>query len=127
MDMRSVGGILVVVMSIVFIGCADTAEGQYKKLEQGELKSGVRYDTLFKGLYFGMKHQDFRDYCYLKNTVEHDFKNEGANTSWLESKVSEMSYPAAINFYPVFKEGVIAEMNASIYYKDAVFRDGVFE
>ena len=53
-----------------------------------------------------MKHQDFRDYCYKKNTVEHDFKMGGSNTSWLESKLKdELSYPAAINFYPVFGRG----------------------
>lgn len=114
-------------ISILFYQCTDTPEEQYKALERSEIESGVRYDTLFKGLYFGMKHQEFRDYCYYKNTVEHDFKMEGSNTSWLESKLEhEMNYPAAINFYPVFKDGKITEMNASVYY-NAVFKDRTFE
>ena len=115
-------------ISILFYRCAETGEAQYKALERSELERGIRYDTLFKGLYFGMKHQAFRDYCYYKNTVEHDFKMEGPNTSWLESDLkNEMNYPAAINFYPIFKNGEIAEMNASVYYNNAVFKDGTFE
>jgi hypothetical protein len=97
-------------------------------LEKREVQSGVRYDSIFKGFYFGMKHHDFREYCYKKNTVDHDFKMGGANTSWLESKLNnELSYPAAINFYPVFSNGVIAEMNALIYYDNAIFKDGTFD
>lgn len=119
---------LLVVIACIFCRCTDTPESEYKTLEKKELQSGVRYDSIFKGLFFGMKHKDFRDYCYQKNTVEHDFKMGGANTSWLESKLpEEMSYPAAINFYPVFTKGVIAEMNASIYYDNAVFKDGTFD
>lgn len=118
---------LLLVLAFYLYGCSESPSEQYKAMEQKEIESGVRYDTLFKGLYFGMQHDVFRKYCYYMNTVKHDFKNEGANTSWLESNIAEMSYPSAINFYPVFKEGVITEMNASIYYKDAVFKDGIFE
>ena len=119
---------LLVAITFIFYRCTDTPEAQYKRLEEKELQSGIRYDSIFKGLYFGMKHKEFRDYCYQKNTVEHDFKMGGSNTSWLESKLEgELNYPAAINFYPVFSEGVITEMNASIYYDNAVFKDGTFE
>src|SRR5688572_6574423 len=119
---------LFVVITFLFYQCTDSPEAQYKALEKSERQSGVRYDSIFKGLYFGMKHQDFRDYCYKKNTIDHDFKMGGANTSWPESKLdNELSYPAAINFYPVFANGVITEMNALIYYDNAVFKDGTFE
>lgn len=125
--MKGIGFVLFLIVGFWFAGCVETPEKQYKKWEEQEFGSGIRYDSLFKGLYFGMKHETFRNYCYFKNTVEHDFKMQGANTSWLESKIDEMDYPAAINFYPVFDKGVITEMNALIYYKDAVFNDGVFE
>jgi hypothetical protein len=119
---------LVVGVTFLFYQCTDSPETQYKALEKAELESGMRYDSIFKGLYFGMKHQDFRDYCYKKNTIEHDFKMGGSNTSWLESKLKdELSYPAAINFYPVFGDGMITEMNALIYYDNAVFKDGTFD
>jgi hypothetical protein len=121
-------GFLLVLITLLFCRCSDSTEAQYKAMEKTELESGVRYDSLFKGLYFGMKHQSFRDYCYYKNTVEHDFIMAGSNTSWLESKLDgEMNYPAAINFYPVFADGVITEMNASVYYDNATFRDGTFD
>jgi hypothetical protein len=119
--------LLILITSNIFCGCANTPAERYKALERAELESGVRYDSLFKGFYFGMKHDKFRAYCYYKNTVEHDFKMQGPNLTWLESEIKEMSYPAAINFYPVFKEGVITEMDALIYYKNAVFKDRIFE
>jgi len=124
--MSKISGLLIVI-TFLFYRCTDSPEAQYKALEKTELQSGVRYDSIFKGLYFGMKHQDFRDYCYLKNTVDHDFKMGGPNTSWPESKLNELNYPAAINFYPVFAKGVITEMNALIYYDNAVFKDGTFD
>ena len=49
------------------------------------------------------------------------------NTAWVESKLDEMRYPAAINFYPSFTNDTITEMNAAIYYDGAQFKDGVFE
>lgn len=119
--------LLMIMLSGIFFDCTNTPAEQYKALERAELESGVRYDSLFKGFYFGMKHDKFRDYCYYMNTVKHDFKMQGPNLSWLESEIKEMSYPAAINFYPVFNEDVITEMNALIYYKDAVFKDRIFE
>jgi hypothetical protein len=119
---------LLIIITFLFYRCTDSPEAQYKALEKTELQSGARHDSIFKGLYFGMKHQDFRDYCYQKNTVDHDFKMGGSNTSWLESKLNgELRYPAAINFYPVFAQGVITEMNALIYYDNAVFKDGTFD
>jgi hypothetical protein len=119
---------VLVLLTVVFTQCTYTSGEQYKKLEKAEIESGVRYDSLFKGLYFGMSHEDFRDYCYYQNTVKHDFFMGGSNTSWLESKLpDQLSYPAAINFYPVFEDQKITEMNASIYYKDAVFKDGIFD
>lgn len=124
---RTLSCLLMMIIGSLFGGCSETPAEQYKALERAEVESGVRYDSLFKGLYFGMKHDKFREYCYYKNTVEQDFKMQGPNTTWLESEIKEMSYPAAINFYPMFKEGVITEMNALIYYKNAVFKDGIFE
>jgi hypothetical protein len=126
--MRIISGFCLLLILIVLSQCTQSPGERYKALEKAELESGVRCDSLFKGLYFGMKHQDFRDYCYYKNTVEHDFKMEGSVTSWLESKLkNEMNYPAAINFYPVFKDGKISEMNALIYYDNVRFKDETFD
>ena len=112
----------------VLSGCVETPAERYKALEKSELARGIRYDSLFKGLYFGMKYDDFRAYCYRKNTVDHDFKVGGLKSSWVECKLpTGMDYPAAINFYPEFSGGVISEMNASVYYDNAVFKDGIFE
>lgn len=93
-----------------------------------ELASGLRYDNLFKGIYLTMPRQEFLDYCFNMN-LQGEFKQGGIkNGMWVECKLkNEMNYPAAINFFPKFKNNVITEMDASIYYDQASFPDKVFD
>lgn len=119
---------LCIVILLLLCGCSETPGERYLVLEREEMEKGTRYDSLFKGLYFGMKYKTFREYCYRKNIIDHEFKVGGRNSSWVECKLpTEMNYPAAINFYPEFHGGVISEMNALVYYDNAKFKDGVFE
>ncbi|WP_099150237.1 hypothetical protein [Flavilitoribacter nigricans] len=120
-----VAGLLILVM--IFIGC-DSPERRYKRLEKKELARNERFDDLFFGIRFGMSNQEFRDHCYEMN-LQGKFKQGGQrNLIWVECKLpEEMDYPAAINFYPEFTNDTITGMNASVYYDNAVFRDGIFE
>lgn len=113
--------------TLVMTAC-DSPEKQYKRLEKRELAKKERYDSLFLGIHFGMSKQEFRDHCYEMN-LKGKFKQGGLrNLTWVECKLpTEMDYPAAINFYPEFTQDTISAMNASIYYDNAVYRDGVFE
>lgn len=104
-------------VAVVTMRCTYGPEQEYRQRVKKELASGVQYDSLFKGLYLGMTEKDFRDYC-LKMHIKGEFHEGGIkNGSWVEWKLKDqMKYPAAINFYPVFTDNVITEMNAGIYY-----------
>lgn len=110
------------------LSACDSPEKQYKRLEKKELAKNERYDSLFFGIHFRMSNQDFRDYCYQMN-LEGKFKQGGLrNFSWVACALpDQMDYPAAINFYPEFTNDTITGMNASIYYDNATFHDGIFE
>jgi hypothetical protein len=113
---------LAIISFAALTSCEESTARRYKLLEKNELASGIRQDSLFKGIYLGMSRKDFREYCYYMNTVEHEFKNDGPHTSWVISRIRKgMKYPAAINFYPVFRNEVIISMDAAIFYD---FRNG---
>lgn len=116
-----------VLLMSAFFSCEESPEARYRRLEQTELASGVRYDSLFKGLYLSMKEQDFYDYCFQMN-LQKEFWQAGIKKStWVESKLEdELTYPAAINFFPKFREKAIAEMEAAIYYDNASFEEHTF-
>ena len=109
-------------------GCEDSPAEKYEKIEKIELSSGVRYDSLFKGIYLTMPRKEFLDYCFNMN-LQGEFRQGGIkNGMWVECKLKNvMKYPAAINFFPRFKDNEITEMDASIYYDHASFPDKVFD
>lgn len=119
--------LLLTVAALIF-ACTETPEKQYKKREKKELSSGVRYDSLFMGLYFQMLRREFREYCYKKHLDGKFYQGGRRNSVWVEAKISGLDYPGYINFYPDFEDDRITEMNASIYYDGGtVFKDGQFE
>lgn len=109
-------------------GCEESPAERYEKMEASALATGVRYDSLFKGLYLSMQKKEFLDYCFQKN-LQGEFKQGGIkNGMWVEGKLkSELKYPAAINFFPKFRNNAITEMEASIYYDHAAFADKTFD
>lgn len=106
--------------------CQESPEEEYIRLERRELASGIRYDSLFRGIHFGMGRKQFMDYCFNKN-LEGEFKQGGVKSgSWVECKLTEeLKYPAAINFFPKFQDDRITEMDAAIYYDSKRLGDPV--
>ncbi|MEK6478987.1 hypothetical protein WJR50_15680 [Catalinimonas sp. 4WD22] len=104
--------------------CQESPEERYIELEEKELASGLRYDSLFRGIYFNMSREAFKDYCFNQN-LEGKFKQGGLRSgNWVECKLKdELKYPAAINFFPKFKNDVITEMEAAIYYENIAVDD----
>lgn len=128
MKMRSVCYIIFCFsLSFVLLGCNQSNEAKYKHFEKMELAKGMRYDSLFKGLYLKMPFKEFRTYSFDMN-IKGKFKQGGQKSpNWVQSELNEMSYPATLTFYPQFKKDSINEMNAAIYYENATFNDGIFE
>ena len=115
------------VLSLILTGCTRSNEAKYKRYEKNELAKGIRQDSLFKGLYLKMPLKEFRTYSFDMN-IKGEFKQGGQKSpNWVQTELTEMSYPATLTFYPQFKEDSINEMNAAIYYENAVYKDGVFE
>lgn len=117
---------LIAICAVTF-GCVKSEEERYVEHEKVELAKGIRNDSLFMGLYLKMPRKEFREYCFDMN-IKNQFKQGGQkNSNWVESKLVELNYPATITFYPNFKNDSISELNATIYYENAKFKDGTFE
>lgn len=120
--------LIIAVVVISLASCKKTEAERYVTYEKEQLRSGIHQDTLFKGLYFGMSKKEFREYCFDKNLEKEFWQGGRKNMAWVESKLEGLSYPAAINFYPVFTNDTITEMKAAVYYDgDVTYKDGHFE
>ena len=108
-DMRKFLVFLIVLLS------ACTQKHEYKILEERELASGVRQDSLFLGFYLGMSKKDFYDRCWKLNE-EQTLKQGGSNLS-VEYKISELNFPGRFNFYPGFCENKICSMPMKFAYE----------
>jgi hypothetical protein len=111
----------VTVQLVVFIaifgsfiyGCSPNA--RYKRMLKRELASGVRYDSLFMGLYFGMTQKDFYMHCWKLNR-DGIIKQGPSNTSVEYLLKKELKYPGTMNFYPGFVDSKIAELPVKFVY-----------
>lgn len=101
------------VMLVIISGCSPKA--RYERMLKHELSRGVREDSLFMGLYFGMPQKDFFTRCWNLNKMGL-VKQGGTNTTVEFLMKKELKYPATMNFYPVFIDSKIAEMPVRYVY-----------
>jgi len=80
-----------------------------------EMSSGLRYDSLYYGFYFGMPAKDFYDHCWAMN--KKGWFRQGATNNTVYAKITELKYPGNINFYPTFYENKIAGMPTTFAYE----------
>ena len=90
-------------------------QSEYKKLEAAELAKGVRYDSLFLGMYLGMEQKDFFAYCWELNKQQ--IIRQGARNTTVEYEPEGMKFPAKMEFYPDFQEEKIYQMPVWFSYK----------
>ena len=103
-------------MLIIGIGCSNDNFKTYKELEDKELASGKRNDSLFMGIYLGMPSKDFYVHCWELNK-QGLFTDGANNTSVLyHFKKGELKYLASMNFYPDFHNDKIYKMRATLNY-----------
>ncbi|KPK84621.1 MAG: hypothetical protein AMS27_09445 [Bacteroides sp. SM23_62_1] len=80
-----------------------------------ELASGVRYDSIFMGIYLGMEEKDFYTHCWLLN--REGLIRQGTSNTTVEYQVKEeLKNPGTMDFYPVFENEVIVEMPVRFRY-----------
>lgn len=101
-------------ISACFIsGCSPQAK--YDKMLKHELASGVRYDSLFMGLYLGMPEKDFYKRCWelnMKGLIKQGMRNMAVEYQLKD----QLKYRATMDFYPAFIKGKIAEMPVQFIY-----------
>jgi hypothetical protein len=105
---------LLLISGCLISGCSPKAK--YDRILKHELASGVRYDSLFLGLYFGMPEKVFYTHCWNLNHKGLIKQGESNTTAEYVMK-DELKYPALMDFYPKFMQGKIFEMPVSFKYK----------
>jgi hypothetical protein len=104
---------LMMILASAIYGCSPKA--RYERRLKHELAKGVRYDSLFMGIYFGMPQKDFYLYCWKLNS-QGLIKQGPGNTTVEYQLRNELKYPGTMNFYPGFVDGKIAEMPVKFTY-----------
>lgn len=105
--------VLATVAALIVGGCSPGKK--YDRRLEKELASGVRYDSLFMGISFGMTTKEFYQHCWGLNK-DSVVKQGSANMSVQYDINDELAYPATMNFYPVFEEDKIVEMPVRFIY-----------
>jgi hypothetical protein len=109
--------LLLIIQAVIIAGIfsACTPKAKYERMLKKELASGVRYDSLFMGLYLGMPEKEFYTRCWILNG-EGIIKQSPRNMS-VEYKIKdELKYPGTMDFYPEFVDGKIYEMPVRFIY-----------
>jgi hypothetical protein len=94
-------------------GCTPAKKYEHR-LKKG-LASGIRHDSLFMGLSLGMTENEFFDVCW-------DLNRDGIVRQALDNRSveyrmnDELTFPAVMNFYPVFANDKIWQMKVSFIY-----------
>ncbi len=105
--------VLFIISALLVGACSPGAK--YEHRLKRELASGIRYDSLFMGLTFGMTEDEFFDACWKLN--RDSLVRQGSSNKSVEYDMKdELKYPATMNFYPVFAEGKIAQMPVRFIY-----------
>jgi len=104
---------VLVITGMMISGCSPRSK--YERRLKHELASGVRYDSVFMGLYLGMTDKDFYTHCWLLNR-EGLIRQNPSNTKVEYQLKDELSAPVTMNFYPVFGNGEIVEMPVRFKY-----------
>ncbi len=101
------------ISTFLIFGC--TQKSKYDRKLKQELASGVRNDTLFMGIYFGMGQKEFYTHCWKLN--QKGIIKQGLRNTTVEHMLKdELKYPATMNFYPEFALTKIFEMPVRYVY-----------
>jgi hypothetical protein len=105
--------ILLLTAGSIISGCSPKAK--YDRMLKHELASGIRNDSLFLGLYFGMPEKEFYTHCWNLNKKGLIRQGETNITVLYELK-NQLKSPAQMDFYPKFNQGKISEMPVRFKY-----------
>ena len=87
----------------------------YAALRQRELASGVRNDSIFMGMYFGMPRSEFYRHCFELN--KQGLVTNGAQNTSVLYVMPGYRQPIDIDFYPDFCDDKICNMKVWFDYQ----------
>jgi hypothetical protein len=100
-------------LALLFLFACDT-KMHYDKLEARELASGIRNDSLFLGLYFGMTRDSFYAHCW--KLYERGVMKEGMSGNTIYYPLKTFKYPASMDFFPLFHKEKIVSLPITLRY-----------
>jgi hypothetical protein len=101
-----------IILQIVLSSCV---RSDYEKLEEAELAKGLRRDSLFYSIKFGMRSSDYRAHCRKMNNV--GVFIDGPANSAVEFNVPGMDHETVCYFTPQFFRDKIYLVSATFQYK----------
>jgi hypothetical protein len=105
-----------VICSVLFANCK---KSEYEKLVESELSKGVRFDSLFLGLYFGMPRQAFFDRCMELNRQHLTTVGvKGSRVLYILTDPKDTTDSIYVHFYPEFVNDSISKMPVIFTYKN---------
>jgi len=104
---------------IVFCGVLLALSGcntsEYESLVEKELSKGIREDSLFLGIHFGMSKKDFYMHCWELN--KQGIVWQGSRNMTVMQELNSLKHSATMDFYPNFHNDTIYEMPVTFAYK----------
>lgn len=95
----------------IFVAC----KSDYEKMVARELKSGVRHDSIFFGLYFGMSSSEFYKHCFELN--HQGLVTNGPENNTVLYTFNNYRDQLDMNFYPAFENDRIYRMGVVFNYR----------
>jgi hypothetical protein len=105
--------ILAMMFFVLLAGCGD--QYHYNRLVEEEIAGGVRHDSLFLGISFGMTQKDFYTHCWNLNKA--GLVKQGPGNATVQYIYKDLKEPAEMNFYPAFYKGMIWKMPVKYNYE----------
>ncbi len=96
---------------LAFMGC----NSKYENLVEKELSKGIREDSLFLGISFGMSKKDFYAHCWELN--KQGVIWQGTQNMTVMQELKTLKHAATMDFYPNFHNDTIYEMPVTFAYK----------
>ena len=101
---------------LIFITIISCQTNPYLELEKKELSSGVRYDSLFLGVKFGMTSKEFYAHCWDLNRKKLITQGPSNNSVRYYLPTESIGQKIEMLFYPVFDNDIVYEVNTTFSY-----------
>ncbi len=103
------------VFIFIILLAAAACKSDYEKMVERELAGGIRHDSLFLGLHFGMTRDSFYGHCFRLN--QQGIVTNGPQNNTVLYAIEGYSQPIDMNFYPDFNQDKIWRMRVYFNYQ----------